>query len=78
MTVLVLYVVLFSYLGLDVGWRKKIGKLCEISILSINVLKLVFTNKFIRIWFIIVAGFLVTLVGLPIIGIKLFWHIKFK
>ena len=48
MTVLVLYVALFSSLGLDIGWRKKIGKWSEISILSINVLKLVFTNKFIR------------------------------
>ena len=69
MTRLVLCVALFSSLGLDVGCRKKIGKWSEISILSINVLKLVFTNKFVRIWFVIVDAFLVTLVGLLIIGI---------
>ena len=73
MTLLVIYVTSFSSLGLDVGCRKQIGKWSEMSILNINVLKLVFTNKFVRIWSIIVDVFLVTLVGLFTVGIKLFW-----
>ena len=59
-------------MGLDVGCRKQIQKWSEMSILNINVLKLVFTNKFVRIWSIIVDVFLVTLVGLFTVGIKLF------
>ena len=72
MNLSVIYVALFSSLGLDVGCRKQTGKWSEISILNINVLKLLFTNKFVRIWFIIGDVFLVTLVGLFIAGIKLF------
>ena len=49
MTLLVIYVTSFSSLGLDVGCRKQIGKWSEMSILNINVLKLVFTNEFVRI-----------------------------
>ena len=63
---------MFSFLRLDIDCRKQIGKWCEVSILNINVLKLVYTNKFVRIWSIIDDGFLVNLVGLFIIGIKCF------
>ena len=44
MTLLVVHVALFSSLGLDEGYRKKIGNWSEISIL-----KLIFTNEFVRI-----------------------------
>ena len=51
MTILVLYVGLFSSLCLDVGCRKQIGKWCEVSILDINILKLVYTNsRFVYYW----------------------------
>ena len=73
MTLLVIYKASFSSLGLDLRCRKKGGNWSEISTLNINVLKLVFTNEFVRIWSIIVDVFLVTLVGLFTVGIKLFW-----
>lgn len=44
MALLVIYAALFSSLGQDVGNRKQIGKWCEILVLNIIVLKLVFTN----------------------------------
>ena len=72
MTFLVIYVALFSTLSLDVGYRKQIGKWSEISILNVNVLKLVFINEFLRIWSIIFDAFFVTLVVSFIVGIKLF------
>ena len=78
MALLVIYVVLFSFLGLDVGCRKQMGKWFEILILNINVSKLALTNEYVRIWSIIVGVFAVTLLGLFIVGIKLFWWIKFK
>ena len=49
MTLLVICVALFSFLGLDVGWRKQMRKWSEILILNISVLKLVFANQFVRI-----------------------------
>ena len=49
MTLLVICVALFSFLGLGVGWRKQMRKWSEILILNISVLKLVFANKFVRI-----------------------------
>ena len=73
MTVLVIYVALFSYLSVDVSCRKKIGKWSEISFLNIIVSKLVFTNEFVKIWSVIGDVFLVTVVGLCIAGLKLFW-----
>ena len=45
---------------------------------KIEVLKLVSTKQFVMIWSIAVAAFLVTLVGLFIIGIILFWYNKFR
>ena len=72
MSLLVIYVTSFSSLGRDVSCRKQIGKWSEMSILNINVLKLGYTNKFVRIWSIIVNVFFVTLVGLFTVGIKLF------
>ena len=56
MTVLVIYIALFSSFGVDGGWRKQIGKWSEISVLNIIVLKLVFTNEFIKIWYVIVEA----------------------
>ena len=47
LTLLVIYVTSFSSLGL--GCRKQLGKWSEMSILNINVLKSVFTNKFVKI-----------------------------
>ena len=44
----------------------------------LNVLKLIFTKKSVRIWSIVVGVFLVILVGLFTVWIKLFWEIKFK
>ena len=76
MPLLVIYVTLFSSQDLDVGCRKQIGKWSEISVL--NVLKLIFTKKSVRIWSIVVGVFLVILVGLFTVWIKLFWEIKFK
>ena len=73
MTLLVVYEASCSSLGLDVGCRKQTRRWSEISILDINVLKLVFTNEFIRIWSIIVEVFLVTLVSFFTVGIRLFW-----
>ena len=49
MTLLVIYVAPFSSLSLDLDCRKQIGKWSEISNLKINVLKVVFTNEFVRI-----------------------------
>ena len=49
MTLLVIYVASFSFLGLDVVHRKQIRKWSEILILNINILKLVFTNEFVGI-----------------------------
>ena len=76
MPLLVIYVTLFSSQDLDVGCRKQIGKWSEMSVL--NVLKLIFTKKSVRIWSIVVGVFLVILVGLFTVWIKLFWEIKFK
>ena len=73
MTFLLIYVAPFSSLGLNVGCRKQIGKWSEISILNINVLKLVFTDEFVGMWSIKVGVFLVTLEGVFTIGRKLFW-----
>ena len=63
----------FFSLSVDLGCRKQTGKWSETSVLNIIVLKLVFTNQFLKTWFIIVDVFLVTLVGFFIAGIKLFW-----
>ena len=49
MILLVIYVTSFSSLGLDIGCRKQIEKWSQMSILNINVLELVFSNKFVRI-----------------------------
>ena len=52
--------------------KKQIGKWSEMSILNINVLKLVFTNEFVRILSIITDVFLVTLGDVFNVGVKLF------
>ena len=48
MTVLVIYVALFSSLEVDGGWRKQTGKWSEISVLNVIVLKLVFTTECVK------------------------------
>ena len=74
-----IYVTSFLFSSI-IGDKKKtqIGKWLLISLLKIVVLKLVSTKQFVMIWSIAVAAFLVTLVGLFIIGIILFWYNKFR
>ena len=62
-----------SFLTLGDGRKRQIGKWSEISVLKIADLKLVSTKELVRMWSIAVAVFIVTLVGLIIVGIKLFW-----
>ena len=64
----------FSDLVIDEnGSKSQTGKWSEISVLKIADLKLVSTKELVRIWSIAGAVFIVTLVGLFIVGIKLFW-----
>ena len=67
MTLLIMYLALFSSLGQDFGCRKQIGKWSEVSVLNIIVLKLVFAKDFVKTWSIAVDVFLVTLVGAVLI-----------
>ena len=67
MTLLIMYVALFSSLGQDVGCQKQIGKWSEVSVLYIIVLKLVFAKDFVKTWSITVDVFLVTPVGAVLI-----------
>ena len=62
-----------SDLTLVDGRKRKIGKLSEILVLKIADLKLVSTKELVRMLSIAVAVFIMTLVGLLIVGIKLFW-----
>ena len=66
MTLLIMYVALFSSLGQDVGCQKQIGKWSEVSVLNIIVLKLVFAKDFVK-TSITVDVFLVTPVGAVLI-----------
>ena len=56
----------------------QIGKWSETSVLIIVALKVFSTKLLVMIWSIAVAVFLVTLVGLFMVGIIPFWYIKFK
>ena len=67
-----------SDLTLGDARKRQIGKWSKISVLKIADLKLVSTKELVRIWSITVAVSIVTLVGLFIVGIKLFWWIKFR
>ena len=62
-----------SDLTLVDGRKRKVGKLSEILVLKIADLKLVSTKELVRMLSIAVAVFIMTLVGLLIVGIKLFW-----
>ena len=55
--------------------KTQMGKWSLISLLKLAVLKLISTKQFWMIWSVTVA---VTLVGLFIIGIILFWYSKFR
>ena len=65
-------VVSLSNVTLAYGRKRQIGKSSEISVLKIADLKLVSTMELVRMWSIAVAVFIVTLLGLFIVGIKLF------
>ena len=62
-----------SDLNLVDGRKRQIGKCSEISVLKIADLELVSTKELVRMLSIAVAVFIETLVGLFIVGIKLFW-----
>ena len=62
-----------SDLTLVDGRKRKVGKSSEILVLKIADLKLVSTKELVRMLSIAVAVFIMTLVGLLIVGIKLFW-----
>ena len=55
------------------GIMKQIGKLSDMSLLKIAVLKTVSMKEFVRIWSIVV--FCVTLVGLSTVGIFHFYRL---
>ena len=69
------YFILYIYITMIGDKRTQTGKWSLISLLK---LELVSTKQFIMIWSIAVAVFLVTLVGLIIIGIILFLYNKFR
>ena len=54
------------------------GKWYDIPVFKIEVLELTFISWFVRMWSIVVAIFLVTLVGLFMVGIISFSYSKFK
>ena len=54
------------------GSKRQTGKWSDISVLEIAYLKSVSAKELVKIWLITAAVFIVTLVGLFVVGIKLF------